>query len=70
MRPGLLMFITEWIEFTVLSFCFFSPRVIHSLKVKQIIVDSVLSIVIISKRGNERICISFKLNAQMNKIHW
>ena len=70
MRPDLLMFITEWIEFTVLSFCFFPPRVIHSLKVKQITVDSVLSIVIISKRGNERICISFKLNAQMNKIHW
>ena len=64
------MFITEWIKFTVLSFCFFFPRVILSFKVKQVTVDSVLLIVIISKRGNERICILFKLNAEMNKIYW
>lgn len=49
---------------------FFFPRVILSFKVKQITVDSVFLIVIISKRDNERICILFKLNAHMNNIHW
>ena len=60
------MFVKEWIELTVLSFCFFS-REILSFKVKQITIDSVFLIVIISKRGNERICILFKPNAHWRK---
>lgn len=43
--------------YSSLLLLFFFSRVILSFKVKQITVDSVLLIVIISKRGNERICI-------------